>query len=54
MSNSFFEKSFPNQKPTKNLCQIKSIVDVGGKHHPVLGVVNIEVAFGTLLSEISI
>ena len=48
MSNSFFEKYFPNQKPTIKLCQIKSIVDVGDKHHPVLRVVNIEVAFGIL------
>ena len=48
MSKRFFEKAFPEQKPNINPCQIKSIVGVGGTHHPVLGVIQIEVKFGTL------
>ena len=48
MSKQFFEKAFPEQKPNINPCQIKSLVGVGGTHHPVLGVIQIEVKFGTL------
>ena len=48
ISKHFFDKAFPNVKPNINPCHIKSIVGVGGTHHPVLGVVLIDVKFGTL------
>ena len=48
ISKQFFEKAFPVHKPNINPCQIKSIVGVGGTHHPVLGVIQVDVKFGTL------
>ena len=48
ISKPFFEKAFLDNKPSINPCHIRSIVGVGGTHHAVIGVVNIEVKFGTL------
>lgn len=48
ISKQFFDKAFPAHKPNINPCNIKSIVGVGGTHHPVLGVVIVNVKFGTL------
>ena len=48
ISKQFFEKAFSAQKPNINPCQIKSIIGVGGTHHPVLGAVQVDVKFGTL------
>ena len=48
ISKQFFDKAFPEQKPKINPCHIKSIVGVGGTHHPVLGVIEIVIKFGTL------
>ena len=39
---------FPEKKPNINPCHIKSIVGVGGTHHPVLGDIQIDVKFDTL------
>ena len=43
-----FEKAFLDNKPSINPCHLRSIVGVCGTHHAVIGVVNIEVKFGTL------
>lgn len=48
LSKSFLQKAFPDQKPSMNPCRIQSIVGVGGTHHAVCGVVNIDICFGTL------
>ena len=48
ISKQFFEKAFPVSQPNINPCHIKSIVGVGGTHHTVLGVIPIDVKFGTL------
>ena len=44
----YFDKAFAVNKPKINPCQINSIVGVGGTHHKVQGVINIEVKFGSL------
>ena len=47
ISKPFLEKTFLDNKSSINPCHIRSIVEVGGTHHAVIGVVNIEVKFGT-------
>ena len=41
-----FDKAFPVNRPKINPCQINSIVGVGGTHHKVQGVINIELNLG--------
>ena len=48
ISKQFFDKAFLNDKPNINPCHVKYIVGVGGTNHQVLGVVEINVNFGTL------
>ena len=43
-----FDKAFPELKSKINPCHIKSILGVGGTHHLVLGVIEIDIKFGTL------
>ena len=44
----FFENGFLDNNPSINPWHIRLIVGVGGTHHAVIGVVNIDVKFGTL------
>ena len=48
ISKQLFEKALSLHQPNINPCHIKSIVGVGGTHHTVLGVIQIDVKFGTL------
>ena len=48
ISKQFFDKAFLNDKPNINPCHMKYIFGVGGTNHQVLGVVEINVNFGTL------
>ena len=47
LSDSGASLSCIDNKSSINPCHIRSIVEVGGTHHAVIGVVNIEVKFGT-------
>ena len=48
ISKQFFDKAFLKDKPNINPCHVKYIIGVRGTNHQVLGVVEINVNFGTL------
>ncbi|WAR08352.1 hypothetical protein MAR_018310, partial [Mya arenaria] len=48
ISKAFFERAFPNEKPSFVFNTVQSIVGVGGTRHSVTGKVKLDVCFGSL------